>query len=298
MSEISRCGYVAIIGRPNVGKSTLLNRLIGQKISITSRKPQTTRHRILGIRTDGDTQTIFVDTPGLHQSEKHALNRYMNRTADSVIHDVDVLIFVVDAKLWTEEDEWILKKLKNVNYPVILALNKVDKILEKETLLPLLNEYSAKMSFVDIVPLSAKIGQNVDVLQQCVEKLLPENPHFFADEQITDRNERFLAAELIREKIIRQVGEEVPHAMTVQIEEFVQKGKVLHISAIIWVEREGQKIIIIGKEGQRLKETGKLARLAMQKLFQQKVFLRVWVKVKEGWSDDVRALQSLGYDEL
>lgn len=292
-----RCGYVAIVGRPNVGKSTLLNRLLGKKISITSRKPQTTRHRILGIKTLEQAQVVYVDTPGLHQREKRALNRYMNRTADAVLHDVDLIVLIVDGRRWTSIDEWILEKLKTVRCPVVLVVNKVDKIPDKNELLPRLQEYGEKFNFTEVVPLSAKTGNNIDSFETVVSRFLPEGPHLFPDDLITDRSERFLAAERIREKLIRTVGQEVPYAITVEIEDFKRKGNILHVSAMIWVEREGQKAILIGKEGAQLKEVGRVARLELEKMFGLKVFLRLWVKVKAGWSDDTSTLQRMGYNE-
>ncbi len=296
-SVISRCGYVAIIGRPNVGKSTLLNAILGQKISITSHKPQTTRHRILGIKTIGAVQTIYVDTPGMHRQAKQAINRYMNRTALQVLADVDVVGFVVEGTYWTPEDEWILDKLKKITKPVILIVNKVDLVKPKAQLLPHLELLNKKMAFADIIPLSARKGENVPELENLIAKFLPEGPHFFPDDQLTDRNDRFLASEMIREKITRLVHEEVPYAATVEIEEFKEEEKLIRISAVIWLEREGQKAIVIGEGGKQLKDIGRRARLDMEKMFEQKVFLKLWVRVKENWSDDERALRSLGYEE-
>jgi len=289
----NKTGYIAIIGRPNVGKSTLLNRILGEKLCITSRKPQTTRHKILGIKTTGETQAIYVDTPGLHQKITNQLNRHMNRTAKNVLHDVDVIIWLVDATRWTSDDEWVLEKVKRAHCPVILAVNKVDRIKDKELLLPLLQSLSEKMEFVAVLPISAKTGTNVDELETAVEKLLPEGPAFFPMEQTTDRSERFLAAEMIREKILRSLGQEVPYATLVEIEEFKKEENLWRISALIWVEKPGQKSILIGTHGEQLKEIGRAARLDMEKRFGHKVFLRIWVKVKSGWSDDERALRSL-----
>lgn len=293
----SRTGFVAIVGRPNVGKSTLLNRILGQKISITSDRPQTTRHRILGIKTLGDSQAVYVDTPGVHLGGKRAINRYMNRAALSVLEDVDLVIFVVDGLHWTEEDEHMLHALAQVRVPVILAVNKVDKITDKAKLLPRLDELSKKRDFAQLVPVSAQRGNNVDSLEQAVMALLPEGEPMFPEEQITDRSERFLAAELIREKLTRLLGQELPYALTVEIEEFKEHDNLLNIAAVIWVERDGQKAIVIGKNGQLLKEVGHKARLDMEHLFGEKVFLRLWVKVKKGWADDERALRSFGYEE-
>lgn len=293
----SRCGYVAIIGRPNVGKSTLLNCILGQKISITSRRPQTTRHRILGIKTVDHFQAVYVDTPGLHLGGKRAMNRYLNRTAASVLAEVDVVVFMVEGLRWTEEDEHVLRLLAPVKVPVILAVNKVDRIADKKALLPHLQALAEKREFAAIVPLSAKNADNVAALERNVLELLPVAEHLFPEDQITDRSERFLAAELVREKLTRRLGQELPYALTVEIQEFKEEGALLRISAIIWVERPGQKKIVIGKGGAVLREVGQKARLDMEKLFDRKVFLQLWVKVKEGWSDDERALRSLGYNE-
>lgn len=294
----SRCGYVAIVGRPNVGKSTLLNHILGQKLSITSRKPQTTRHTLLGIKTEGDSQTIYVDTPGLHKNEQRAINRYMNRSASSVINDVDVIIFIADKMQWTDEDDLVLDRLKYVKCPVILAVNKVDQVTEKAKLLPHLESIAAKREFAEVIPISALQGHNIEELEGVVAKYLPNGEHFFPEDQITDRSERFLAAELVREKIMRQLGNELPYQITVEIEQYQLQGKILHINALILVERDSQKSIVIGKGGERLRLIGKEARLDMEKLYDRKVMLNLWVKVKKGWSDDERALKSLGYDDL
>lgn len=295
----TKCGYVAIIGRPNVGKSTLLNHLIGQKLSITSRKPQTTRHRIVGIKTIDNQQIVYVDTPGLHQTAGRALNRYMNRAASSSIHDVDVILFVVEALQWTDDDEWVLKKIQHVTAPVILVVNKVDKIGDKPALLPYLQQLSAKRTFVEIIPVCAKVNADVEVLEKQLEKFLPENAFLYPKDQLTDRSERFLAAEIIREKLMRNLGQELPYDLTVEIEEFkldrTPQKSTLRISAVIYVEKAGQKAIVIGEGGHLLKRVGEKSRLDMEKLFDQKVFLRLWVKVKKGWADDEKSLQSLGF---
>ncbi len=297
MSEaITRCGYVAIVGRPNVGKSTLLNRILGQKLSITSRKPQTTRHQILGIHTEGDLQVVYVDTPGLHKDDKgKALNRFMNRTASEALRHVDLVVFIVDRTAWTDEDQIVLDKLENVRCPVILAVNKVDQLKDKDALLPQLDLLAAKRHFDAIIPISAQKGHNVERLQREVENRIPEGMHMFPEDQITDRSSRFVAAELVREKLMRNLGDEVPYGTTVEIEEFKHDGRVLHISALILVERDGQKRIVIGDAGAVIKTIGRDARLDMEKMFDTKVMLNLWVKVKRGWSDNERALQSLGY---
>jgi len=294
----AHCGYAAIIGRPNVGKSTLLNHILGQKISITSRKPQTTRHRVLGIKTDANTQVVYVDTPGIHKDEPKAINRYMNRTATSTVRDVDLVVFVVDGLKWTDQDAHVLKKLQGATVPVLLVVNKIDRIADKETLLPHLTVLSSKFNFVEIIPVSALKGRQLDVLEKAIASYLPENEHFYPEDQITDRSQRFMAAEMVREKIMRQLGQELPYAMAVEIEEFTLEEGIWHIGALILVERTGQKSIIIGKQGQRLKQIGSDARKDMEVMLDGKVMLKLWVKVKGGWSDDERALKSLGYDDV
>ncbi len=294
----NRCGYVAIVGRPNVGKSTLLNRILGQKLSITSRKPQTTRHQILGIKTEADVQVVYVDTPGLHKNQEKAINRYMNRAASSALKHVDLVIFMVDRTRWTDEDEAVCEKVRSAKCPVLLVVNKVDRLDDKQWLLPHLQTLAEKMAFAEIIPTSAKLGQNVEQLEAAVAARLPEGVHFYPEDQITDRSSRFLAAELVREKIMRQLGDELPYEMTVEIEEFSREGQVLHIGALILVERKGQKIIVIGNGGERIKQIGQDARKDMETMFDSKVMLRLWVKVKSGWSDDERAMRTLGYDDV
>ena len=296
-ADSKRCGYVAIVGRPNVGKSTLLNHILGQKISITSRKPQTTRHQVLGIKTEDQHQIIFVDTPGLHKDAGKAINRYMNRAASAAIKDVDLVVFVVDRTAWTEEDAMVLEQIQRAGLPTMLVVNKVDLLADKAELLPHLQVLADKGDFAAILPVSALHKHNVAELEAEILKLLPESRHFFPEDQITDRSQRFLAAEIVREKIMRQLGDELPYAIAVEIEEFAQEGAVLHISAVIFVERKGQKKILIGEKGSRLRSIGTDARRDMELLFDSKVMLRLWVKVKSGWSDDERALRSLGYDD-
>ena len=293
-----RCGYVSIVGRPNVGKSTLLNHILGQKLAITSRKPQTTRHRMLGIVSRDKVQAIYVDTPGIHGEERKAINRYMNKAATSALKDVDVVLFVVDGLKWSPDDELVLSKLQKVNVPVLLAINKVETGEDKADLLPHIAQLSQRLPCVEVVPVSALKGHNLDKLHEAVGQRLPFSPPFYDEDQITDRSQRFLAAELVREKIMRQLGEELPYEITVEIEEFKKEGKLLRISACILVERDGQKKIVIGDGGQRLKLIGTEARLDMVKLFESKIMLSLWVKVKGGWSDDERALKSLGYGDL
>ncbi|AYF87911.1 GTPase Era [Pseudomonas sp. JS3066] len=296
--DTPRCGYVAIVGRPNVGKSTLLNHILGQKLAITSRKPQTTRHNMLGIKTEGSVQAIYVDTPGLHKKSDKALNRYMNRSASAALKDVDVVVFVVDRDRWTEEDQLVLERVQYVQGPVLLAVNKTDRMDEKGDLIPHLSWLQEQLPNAELVPISALQGHNLDTLERLVAERLPEGDHFFPEDQITDRSSRFLAAELVREKIMRQLGAELPYQITVEIEEFKQEGHVLHIHALILVERDGQKKIIIGDGGERIKRIGQDARKDMETMFDSKVMLNLWVKVKGGWSDDERALRSLGYNDL
>ena len=296
--EVSRCGYVAIVGRPNVGKSTLLNHILGQKLAITSRKPQTTRHNMLGVKTEGGVQAIYVDTPGMHKNNDKALNRYMNRSASTALKDVDVVVFVVDRTRWTDEDQMVFERIQYVECPLLIAVNKADRLEDKSELLPHLEWLAQQLPKAEIVPISALHGQNLDTLENLVASHLPEGEHFFPEDQITDRSSRFLAAELVREKIMRQMGAELPYQITVEIEEFKQEGRVLHIHALILVERDGQKKIIIGEKGERIKRIGQDARKDMEVMFDSKVMLNLWVKVKGGWSDDERALRSLGYTDI
>ncbi|MCW9716134.1 GTPase Era [Avibacterium avium] len=292
------CGFIAIVGRPNVGKSTLLNKILGQKISITSRKAQTTRHRILGIQTDGPYQAIYVDTPGLHIEEKRAINRLMNRAASSAIGDVDLIIFVVDGTHWNADDEMVLNKLRRAKAPVVLAINKIDNIKDKEDLLPFITEISQKFDFKAIIPISAQRGNNVQELEKIVRESLREGVHHFPEDYVTDRSQRFMASEIIREKLMRFMGEELPYSVTVEIEQFKTNERgTYEINALILVERDGQKKMVIGNKGQKIKVIGTEARADMERLFDNKVHLELWVKVKSGWADDERALRSLGYME-
>jgi len=291
------CGFVALIGRPNVGKSTLMNHLLKQKISITSRKPQTTRHRILGINTTEAGQAIYMDTPGMHNSEKRALNRYLNRTADTTLMGVDVIVWLIDGLSWHEYDEAIFKKLEQAGLPVILAVNKVDKVADKEAILKFFNEAQHRFPFKHLVPISALKRTNLDQLESLIMALLPEQDLIYPEDQITDRSERFLAAEIVREKLTRRLGDELPYALTVEIERYEEKPNITKIYAIIWVERLTQKNIVIGKDGDMLKKVGTDARHDIEKLIGQKVYLQLWVKVKKGWSDSERALQSLGFND-
>ena len=293
---IKKSGFVALIGRPNVGKSTLLNSLLGEKISITSPKAQTTRWQILGIKTVDDTQIVYVDTPGMHRGENRAMNRYLNRIADSVLQDSDVIVFMIDAKHWSDEDDMVLSKLKNLDKPVILAVNKVDLYDDKSALLPVIDKLKDKFDFAHIVPISALKGVNKEGLEKEIAKLMPEGPALYPEDQITDKSLRFQIAEIIREKLIQLTQEELPYATTVEIEQIKEGDKLTEISAVIWVERQGQKVIVIGKKGERLKKIGTAARYEIERLIDKKVFLRLWVKINENWTDSEQALRGLGYE--
>ncbi|OGT31119.1 MAG: GTPase Era [Gammaproteobacteria bacterium RIFCSPHIGHO2_12_FULL_35_23] len=292
----SKCGYVAIIGRPNVGKSTLLNEIIGQKISITSHKQQTTRHVIHGIKTYDSVQIVYVDTPGIHTESKRALNQYMNRAARSATGEVDVILFIISIEHWTHNDELVLKQLQHANCPVILVVNKIDTVPNKGELLIKLDELSKKMKFAEIVPISATKKTNVTTLEKVIEKYLPEGPHFFQAEQITDQNDGFLIAEIIREKLFKWVHQEVPYSTTVMVEEIKHEDKLMRIYATIYVEKSGQKAIIIGKQGSKLKQIGREARLELEKMYGNKIFLQLWVKIKTEWSENERTLKQFGFD--
>jgi len=290
-----QCGYVAIVGRPNVGKSTLLNNILGRKLSITSRKPQTTRHTLLGILNEGELQLIFVDTPGIHANRDRAINRVMNKAAVSVLHDVDVIVLVVDRLEWGIEDEYVAKYLQSSRVPLIIVINKIDMLAEKELLLPQLDFLFDKFSPKELIPISALRRVNLSRLISSIRPFIPTSAHLFHQDQITDRNERFLCSEIIREKMTRKLGAELPYEITVEIEAFYVEASITNIHALILVEREGQKKIIIGDGGKRLREIGKCARRDIEDLISSKVMLRTWVKVRSGWSDDERALRSLGY---
>lgn len=293
-----KCGYVALIGRPNVGKSTLMNHLLKQKISITCRKPQTTRHRILGINTTEQGQAIYMDTPGMHASEKRALNRYLNRTADTTLMGVEVVVWLLDSPEFQDYDEEIFKKLAHAELPVILAVNKVDKVKDKSVLMAFFTQANERYRFAQIIPISALKSTNLPELETAIMALLPERDAIYPEDQITDRSERFLAAEIIREKLTRRLGAELPYALTVEIEKYEELPTITKIYAIVWVERDSQKNIVIGKQGELLKKVGTDARFDIEKLIAQKVYLALWVKVKSGWSDSERALQSLGFGDL
>jgi GTPase len=295
--EELRCGLVALVGRPNVGKSTLLNYLVGQKVSITSRKPQTTRQRVVGIKTLGASQIIYVDTPGFHQGFKKALNKYMNKAVNTALLDVDVVLFLVDCLWLNEEDEELLSSLQRLSSPVFLVINKTDQLEDKSTLLPYIAEMRRRFPFFkEVVPVSALRQHNTNALEATLVPYLPQQAWFYPEDQLTDRNARFLAAEFVREKIMRQMGDELPYETAVEIEEFRVEGALYHISALILVERESQKKMLIGEGGSRMKLIGSEARKEMERMFDCKVMLTLWVKVKSGWSDDERALHSLGFE--
>ena len=292
--NIFRCGTIAIVGRPNVGKSTLLNHILGVKLSITSRKAQTTRHRLLGIHTTEDTQYLFVDTPGFQLRHINALNRTLNRTVQQVLSEVDVVLFVIEALRFGDADRKVLTMLPR-NRPVLLVVNKADMLADKAQLLPFIEQIAKEFTFAEVVPVSAKLGLALDELLRAIRGYLPEQPAVYGEDELTDRNERFLAAEILREKIFRLLGEEVPYAVTVEIEKFEQEGSLRRIFAAIIVDKENQKPILIGRNGEKLKRISTEARQDMEKLFNGKVWLETWVKVKSGWADDERALKSLGY---
>lgn len=297
-NKVTQCGFVAIVGRPNVGKSTLLNSLVAEKISITADKPQTTRHRILGIKTLADQQVVYIDTPGIHSYNKKKMNQYMNKAAFGALRDVEVVVFVIEALVWTEEDALVLEKLVKIEKPIILIVNKIDLEKDKEVLLPYLETIATKADFLAIVPISAKKGLQVDVLQNMIFNMLPESPFFFPPEQKTDSSEKFRLAEILREKLTRVLEKELPYALTVEIEKLEQVEDRTVVYAIIWVERESQKKIVIGKGGEMLKRVGTSARLDMNKIFDRRVRLQLWVKVRAGWTDDNKALQNFGYADI
>ena len=291
-----RCGFAAIVGRPNVGKSTLLNALLKRKISIVSPKPQTTRHRILGILTTQEAQIVFVDTPGLHSGGGRAMNRHMNRAALNSLNDADVNLFVIEALRWTEEDQRVLDALAERGRPIIALVNKVDKVFPKERLLPFLEELSRRAHFAELIPLSGLKGSGLESLPGVIARHLPQSPPHFPAEQVTDRSDQFLASEIVREKLTWRLRQELPYGLTVGIERFEEEDGRLMINAVIWVERSGQKAIVIGQGGEQLKEVGRAARLEMNELFKRPVHLELWVKVKENWSDNENALRQLGYE--
>ena len=292
----TRCGFVAVVGRPNVGKSTLINAIMGEKISIVTNKPQTTRHRILAVHNEGDTQMVFVDTPGIHRKANRAMNRLMNRTAANALADADLVLFVTEATRWTEEDSDVLLRLDSVDAPVIALLNKVDRVQPKERLLAELQRTSERYEFTEIYPISALKKDNLRELLHAIPAYLPESPPLFPDGMRTDRSREFLAAEVIREKLTESLHQEVPYGLTVQIEQFVEDAERITISAVVLVDRDSQKGIVVGKGGQVLKRVGKSARLDLCEQLNARVHLELWVKVKDNWSDNEKSLQQFGYE--
>ena len=297
MSQEFHCGYVALVGRPNVGKSTLMNRILGQKLSIVTAKPQTTRQRIAGIKTTDQGQIIYIDTPGIHLAAKKALNRYMNRIAQASFHEVDLILFLIEAGRWTKQDEHVARSLDSVGVPVLLVVNKIDLVPDKSQLLQFLENDVKTQRFEEVFLIAAKLGDGVDRLEARVLKSLPFSRPYYDEDQWTDRSERFLAAELIREQLMLRLHQELPYSLTVEVEEFKREKRILRIGAIVWVERKGQKQIVIGKGGDVLKFVGSKARKALQELFEEKIYLRLWVKVSRDWSDSERALRQFGFDE-
>jgi GTPase len=293
-----RAGHVAIVGRPNVGKSTLVNALVGRKVSIVTAKPQTTRHRILGVVNRPDSQLVLVDTPGLHESTRRVMNQYMNRVAISSSQDADILLFVIEALRFTDEDEWVWERVRGLKQPLFLVINKVDRVFPKDLLLPFLDEMAQRVPTSGIVPISALQSDNLEVLVELVGSRLPVAPPLFAADVLTDRDEPFHAAEVVREKLTLKLREELPYGINVQIERFADEDGRIMINAVIWVERAGQKAIVIGQGGERLKEIGRLARIELNDLWQRSVHLELWVKVKENWADSEMALRQFGYTSL
>jgi GTP-binding protein Era len=293
-----RAGHVAIVGRPNVGKSTLVNALVGRKVSIVTAKPQTTRHRILGVVNRSDAQLVLIDTPGLHESTRRVMNQYMNRVAISSSQDADIILFVIEALRFTEEDEWVWERVRGLKQPLFLVINKVDRVFPKELLLPFLDEMAQRVPASGIVPVSAMQSDNLEPLVQLVGSRLPVAPPLFAADVLTDRDEPFHAAEVVREKLTLKLREELPYGINVQIERFADEDGRIMINAVIWVERAGQKAIVIGQGGERLKEIGRLARIELNDLWQRSVHLELWVKVKENWADSEMALRQFGYESL
>lgn len=294
--RISRCGFVAVVGRPNVGKSTLINAIVGSKVSIVTPKPQTTRHRILAVYTRNDNQIIFVDTPGLHRGAAKTINRLMNRTAASALADADLILFVSEANRWTVEDQDVIERLKESPVPVIALLNKIDKVHPKEELLSVLSAMSERHTFDEVLPISAKLNDNLDRLVELIPGYLPESPALYPEDMLTDRSESFQIAELIREKLTLLLRQEVPYGLTVEIERLEKEPGGVAINAIIWVERDSQKGIVIGKGGNVLKKVGRSARVELKERLGMPVHLELWVKVKDNWADSERELLRLGYE--
>ena len=293
--EKLKSGYVSIVGKTNAGKSTLLNNILGQKIAITSRKPQTTRHRFLGIKTDGDNQIIFVDTPGFHSGQKRALNRYMNKVASNAMRGVDIVLYMVDNLRWNEDDLALVRTISEETF-IILVVNKIDKLEDKDLLLPFIEERSKENLFSNIIPISAIKKFGIEGLLNSITEKLPTRQHLYPEDQVTDISEKFLASEVIREKCITRLGDELPYRISVGIEKFSITKKVIHIDSVIYVEKQSQKGMLIGQSGSRLKAIGTASRLELEELLDSKIMLKIWVKVKNGWSDNESVLPSMGYD--
>lgn len=291
------CGFVAVVGRPNVGKSTLVNRIVGRKLSITSSRPQTTRHRILGVVTSGTSQIVLVDTPGMHCGRRRAINRYMNRVATKALVGVDLVAMVVEATGWTPDDDPVMERVVEEATPTVLVVNKIDRVKCRESILPMLGDAARRHDFAAIVPVCARTGENLNRLESVVESRLPIGPPVFPQEQFTDRSERFLVTEIVREKLIRRLGQELPHRLTVEVERLVEQKGRTEINALVWVERRQHKAIVIGRNGRRLKDAGTAARLEISRMLGRPVHLEIWVKVRAGWSDDELALPGLGFAE-
>ena len=291
-----KCGYIAITGRPNVGKSTLLNRLIGQKLSITAHKPQTTRHALIGINTTATAQFIYIDTPGIHRDGKRTLNRVLNKTASGAATGADVLVLVVQAMVFNEHDAMAIETVQRQENPWLLVVNKIDRVNPKEKLLPWLSALPAAKQADAVIPVSATRGDNLKALESELEMRLPEAAFQFDESALTDRSSKFLASELVREQLTRFLSQELPYSISVEVEKFEQSESLIKVSAVIWVEKASQKSIVIGKGGTNLKEVGSRARRQMQNLFDSKIHLELWVKVKDGWSDDAALIRSLGYE--
>jgi len=296
MARAFRAGFVAVVGRPNVGKSTLVNALVGSKVSIVTPKPQTTRHRILGVHTSRDAQVMFVDTPGLHRDAGKAMNRLMNRAAVNALQDADLVLFMCEADRWTEDDQNALARIGGVSKPVIALLNKIDRVHPKEELLGRIAAISAKADFVEVIPISARLNDNLDRLMSVIPGFLPESPPLFPEGMITDRSEPFHVAELVREQLTLNLRQEIPYGLTVQIEQYKKTDEKLEVHAVIWVERDSQKGIVVGKGGSVLKKIGRSVRLELKERLGVPVHIELWVKVKENWADNEEQLQRLGYD--
>lgn len=291
-----RAGFAALVGRPNVGKSTLLNALVGEKLSIVTARPQTTRHRILGIANLPDAQIAFVDTPGLHRGTRRALNRAMNRTAAAALADADLIVFVVEALAWHREDELVLERILDAGKPALVAVNKIDRVRRREELLPYLGRLGARHAFLEIVPVAALRADGIERLRGLIARHLPLSPPLFPEDQLTDRDMRFRIAEIIREKLTHELTDEVPYGVAVEVERMAEEDGQLAVSAVVWVDRAGQKPIVIGARGERLKRIGRSARLELNRLLGRRLHLELWVKVREDWADDARALRQLGVE--